>query len=134
MPSGGVDQTRWEHRDHADAALVVDLEQVVAAGVGHHPRVPTDQQPVGVAVDPGLAAAGASALVGVVGGLEAGEVGHRADPAQVDLEQVAEATGARAERRALGGAAEVAEQQVAGPAGEPEVDRAGGGDAALVGE
>jgi hypothetical protein len=71
---------------------------------------------------------------GVVGELEAGEVGHRPDAVQVDLEELAEAARARAERRAGGGVEDVAEQQVAAPAGEPEVDRAGGGDAALLGD
>jgi hypothetical protein len=51
---------------------------------------------------------------------------------QVDLEELAEAARARAERRAGGGVEDVAEQAAA-PPGEPEVDRAGGGDAALLG-
>jgi hypothetical protein len=95
-----------------------------------------DQQPVGVAVDrPGLAGGNAAALVGVVGLLEAREVGHGPDAVQVHLEQLAEAAGGRAELLAgLGAATRVADQQVAGPAGEPEVDRAGGGDAALLGD
>jgi hypothetical protein len=82
---------RREHREHADAALAVDLQQVVAAGVGHHLGVVADQQPVGVGVDPG----------------------HGADAVHVDLEQLAEAAGARAEQCAGGGVEEIAEQQVA---------------------
>jgi hypothetical protein len=50
---------------------------------------------------------------------------------QVDREQLAEAPAGRAELLAgVGAAARVADQQVAGPAREPDVDRAGGGDAA----
>jgi hypothetical protein len=98
---------------------VVDLEQVVAAGVGHQPGAVADQQPVGVAVDL-LAGEGAGAPVGVVGFLEGREVGHGLDAVQVDLEQLAEAPAGRSELLAgVGAPARVADQQVAGPARDP---------------
>jgi hypothetical protein len=82
-----------------------------------------------------LARKGAGAPVGVVGPLEGREVGHGPDAVQVDLEQLAEAPARRAELLAgLGAAARVADQQIAGPARELDVDGAGGGDAALLGE
>jgi hypothetical protein len=92
---------------------VVDLEQVVAAGVGHQLGALADQQPVGVAVDrPGLTGGNPGALVGVVGLLEAREVGHGPDAVQVDPEQLAEAAGRRAELLAgLGAAAGVADSR-----------------------
>jgi hypothetical protein len=73
---------------------------------------------------------------GVVGLLEPREVGHGPDAAQVDLEQLAEAAGRRVGEllAGLGAAPRVADQQIPGPTGEAEVDRAGGGDAARLGD
>jgi hypothetical protein len=65
---------------------VVDLQQVVAAGVGDQLGAVADQQPVGVAVDRWVGAgARAGALVGVVGELEAGKSATDRMPCRLTL-------------------------------------------------